>query len=68
MHFQFPIFDEFNWIILIIFNFYKKKLKGCWDSIHIVEAIEGDDKQAATYKLTTTIILYMAVDKVQKYV
>lgn len=36
---------------------------GCWDSIHIVEAIEGDDKQAATYKLTTTIILYMAVDK-----
>jgi len=35
---------------------------GCWDSIHIVEATEeGPGK--ATYKLTTTVILHMGVDR-----
>jgi len=36
---------------------------GCWDSIHVVEAIEGDNKTTATYKLTTTIIISMGVEK-----
>lgn len=40
----------------------KNATSGTWDSIHVVEAIEGDNKSAATYKLTTTIILNMAVD------
>jgi capping protein beta len=36
---------------------------GCWDSIHVVEAVESDDKSRATYKLTTTVMLSMIVDK-----
>ena len=36
---------------------------GNWDSIHVVEAIEGDNKTVATYKLTTTIIISMGVEK-----
>lgn len=38
---------------------------GCWDSIHVVEAVESDDKSRATYKLTTTVMLSMAVDKAE---
>ena len=35
---------------------------GCWDSIHIVEAIE-ESPSKATYKLTTTVIVHMGVDR-----
>ncbi len=36
---------------------------GCWDSIHVVEAVENNSKSSATYKLTTTIMLSMSVEK-----
>jgi capping protein beta len=36
--------------------------EGCWDSIHVVEVEEHGPKRA-TYKLTTTIMLHMAVEK-----
>lgn len=36
--------------------------EGCWDSIHIVEAVE-ESSSRATYKLTTTVILHMGVDR-----
>eukprot|EP00428_Durinskia_dybowskii_P062663 CAMPEP_0170364984 /NCGR_PEP_ID=MMETSP0117_2-20130122/5664_1 /TAXON_ID=400756 /ORGANISM="Durinskia baltica, Strain CSIRO CS-38" /LENGTH=277 /DNA_ID=CAMNT_0010619519 /DNA_START=69 /DNA_END=902 /DNA_ORIENTATION=+ len=36
---------------------------GCWDSIHVVEAVENDSKTSATYKLTTTVMLHMGVDR-----
>jgi hypothetical protein len=38
---------------------------GTWDSINVVEAIQqGDGKgSATTYKLTTTVLLYMAIGK-----
>jgi capping protein beta len=35
--------------------------EGCWDSIHVVEVVEEAGR--ATYKLTTTVMLRMAVDK-----
>lgn len=35
--------------------------EGSWDSIHVVEAVENGDK--ATYKLTTTVMLGMTVDR-----
>jgi len=36
--------------------------EGCWDAIHVVEVEEHSPKRA-TYKLTTTIMLHMAVEK-----
>jgi hypothetical protein len=36
---------------------------GCWDSIHVIEAIESENKSRANYKLTTTVLLSMVVDK-----
>lgn len=38
--------------------------EGCWDSIHVVEVEELSAKKA-TYKLTTTIMLHMAVEKAE---
>jgi len=38
---------------------------GCWDSIHVVEAVESANKTSATYKLTTTIMLSMQVEKLE---
>jgi capping protein beta len=35
---------------------------GFWDSIHVVEAVEDESKSSATYKLTTTVMLYMGVE------
>mmetsp|Transcript_1611 Transcript_1611/g.1751 ORF Transcript_1611/g.1751 Transcript_1611/m.1751 type:complete len:279 (-) Transcript_1611:191-1027(-) len=37
--------------------------EGCWDSIHIIEALEGEISSKATYKLTTTVMLHMGVEK-----
>jgi hypothetical protein len=37
--------------------------EGCWDSIHIIEALEGEISSKATYKLTTTVMLQMGVEK-----
>lgn len=39
--------------------------KGCWDSIHVVEVTESEDKSSATYKLTTTVMLHMGVEKAE---
>ena len=39
--------------------------KGCWDSIHVVEATESDDKKSASYKLTATVMLHMGVQKAE---
>jgi capping protein (actin filament) muscle Z-line, beta len=36
--------------------------KGSWDSINVVEVLE-ESSTKATYKLTTTVILHMDVDK-----
>lgn len=37
--------------------------QGCWDSIHIVEALDGETAGKTTYKLTTTVMLHMEVEK-----
>ena len=36
--------------------------KGSWDSIHVIEVIEGQNN-VAVYKLTTTVMLNIGVDK-----
>ncbi len=36
---------------------------GCWDSIHVVEVIDNKKDGKATYKLTTTVMLSMVIDK-----
>jgi hypothetical protein len=39
---------------------------GTWDSIHVIEAVEtGSKTNTTTYKLTTTIMLHISIDKVQ---
>jgi capping protein beta len=38
-----------------------KKMKGAWDSIHVVEVNESHGK--ATYKLTSTVMLFMQTNK-----
>jgi hypothetical protein len=35
---------------------------GSWNSIHVVEAVDNDSK-SSTYKLTTTVMLSMNVNK-----
>ena len=37
--------------------------EGSWDSIHVVEAVEASDGASATYKLTSTVMLTMDVNK-----
>lgn len=37
--------------------------EGCWDSIHIIETLQNEGPSKATYKLTTTVMLHMSVDK-----
>ncbi len=36
---------------------------GCWDSIHVVEVIDNPKEGKAVYKLTTTVMLAMIIDK-----
>jgi len=38
-----------------------KKMKGSWDSIHVVEVSEL--AKSASYKLTSTVMLYMKTEK-----
>lgn len=38
---------------------------GSWDSIHVIEAVENDKKTSATYKLTTTVMLHMGVERAE---
>ena len=37
--------------------------EGCWDSIHIIETLQSENPSKATYKLTTTVMLHMSVEK-----
>ncbi|UXI15665.1 centromere protein [Sarcoptes scabiei] len=40
-----------------------KKIKGCWDSIHVVEVQEKSNGRNAHYKLTTTVMLWLQTNK-----
>ncbi|ESN95613.1 hypothetical protein HELRODRAFT_86506 [Helobdella robusta] len=39
------------------------KIKGCWDSIHVVEVQEKSSGRAAHYKLTSTAMLWLQTSK-----
>eukprot|EP00118_Oscarella_pearsei_P024656 m.306520 g.306520 ORF g.306520 m.306520 type:complete len:275 (+) comp41326_c0_seq1:106-930(+) len=40
-----------------------KKIKGCWDSIHVVEVSERSGGRQAHYKLTSTAMLWLQTHK-----
>ena len=40
-----------------------KKIKGCWDSIHVVEVNEKSSGRSAHYKLTSTAMLWLQTNK-----
>ncbi|XP_070496790.1 F-actin-capping protein subunit beta [Chironomus tepperi] len=40
-----------------------KKIKGCWDSIHVVEVQEKSSGRTAHYKLTSTAMLWLQTNK-----
>lgn len=40
-----------------------KKIKGCWDSIHVVEVQEKSSGRASHYKLTSTAMLWLQTTK-----
>lgn len=40
-----------------------KKIKGCWDSIHVVEVQEKSNGRNAHYKLTSTVMLWLQTSK-----
>ncbi|KGL78447.1 F-actin-capping protein subunit beta isoforms 1 and 2, partial [Tinamus guttatus] len=40
-----------------------KKIKGCWDSIHVVEVQEKSNGRTAHYKLTSTVMLWLQTNK-----
>jgi len=40
-----------------------KKIKGCWDSIHVVEVQEKSSGRNARYKLTSTVMLWLQTNK-----
>ncbi|XP_015754209.1 PREDICTED: F-actin-capping protein subunit beta-like [Acropora digitifera] len=42
-----------------------KKIKGCWDSIHVVEVQEKSGGRNAHYKLTSTVMLWLQTNKTQ---
>lgn len=39
------------------------KIKGCWDSIHVIEVQEKTGGRSAHYKLTSTIMLWLQTSK-----
>jgi len=40
-----------------------RKIKGCWDSIHVVEVQEKGNGRTAHYKLTSTCMLWLQTNK-----
>ncbi|CAL8121834.1 unnamed protein product [Orchesella dallaii] len=40
-----------------------RKIKGCWDSIHVVEVTEKTTGRSAHYKLTSTAMLWLQTNK-----
>lgn len=51
--------------VILIKNFCdeSKKIKGCWDSIHVFEAIEKDNSRMVHYKLISTVMLWLETNK-----
>ncbi|XP_005109584.1 F-actin-capping protein subunit beta [Aplysia californica] len=40
-----------------------QKIKGCWDSIHVIEVQEKSSGKNAHYKLTSTVMLWLQTNK-----
>lgn len=40
-----------------------KKIKGCWDSIHVLEVVEKSGARNAHYKITSTVMLWLQTNK-----
>ncbi|KAG8192644.1 hypothetical protein JTE90_017206 [Oedothorax gibbosus] len=40
-----------------------KRIKGCWDSVHVVEVQEKSSGRSAHYKLTSTVMLWLQTNK-----
>ena len=40
-----------------------KKIKGCWDSIHVIEVQERSPSTKVHYKLTSTVMLWLQTNK-----
>lgn len=40
-----------------------KKIKGCWDSIHVFETSEKDGSRSVHYKLVSTVMLWLETNK-----
>lgn len=40
-----------------------KKIKGCWDSIHVFETTEKDGSRVVHYKLISTVMLWLETNK-----
>ncbi|RWS15328.1 F-actin-capping protein subunit beta-like protein [Dinothrombium tinctorium] len=40
-----------------------RKIKGCWDSIHVIEVQEKSSGRNAHYKLTSTVMLWLQTNK-----
>lgn len=51
--------------VILIKNFCDeaKKIKGCWDSIHVVQATENDGSRTVHYKLISTVMLWLETNK-----
>ncbi|XP_067946416.1 F-actin-capping protein subunit beta-like [Watersipora subatra] len=40
-----------------------RKIKGCWDSIHVIEVVEKSAGRNAHYKITSTVMLWLLTNK-----
>ena len=40
-----------------------RQIKGCWDSIHVIEVQEKSNGRSAHYKLTSTVMLWLQTQK-----
>lgn len=52
--------------VILIKNYCdeSKKIKGCWDSIHVFEASEKDGGRTVHYKLISTVMLWLETNKI----
>ena len=48
--------------IIVLAGDGSKKIRGCWDSIHVVEVQEKSGGRNAHYKLTSTAMLWLQVN------
>jgi F-actin capping protein, beta subunit len=56
-------FTEFRFVNTVAVEGTESVKEGSWDSIHIVEAQENKIPGKTTYKLTTTCMVHMGVEK-----